>query len=248
MATDFDPWALSTGLSDTIRGKITEAFFSFDNAYNNGDTCVLKLVVQDPELGEQTLLYPCGDGWEPYEGGAKTRHSSGDKRNFNHQSGVGLLLKYAAENGLGDLLRSTGHTPFDAALWEGLSLTFKRVDFTFKNKQGEEASYHRMLPVEEYEDEGGKAKTKAKAKVKADDDDDDVDDDAPVQRKKRKKKAGFDTSDLPAKLRGQMKAVAVSADDNEDFIEKLYTSDFDIPEDIEEAVFSGDLYAALRTD
>ena len=229
MAEAFDPFALGTGLATEMAGTITESWFTFDNMYNNGDTAILKLKIADPIIGEQTLLYPCGDNWEPFENGARVRHNSGNARNFNHQSGVGLLLAAAADAGLTDMLRDRGLTPFEAKLWEGLNLRFVNKEFTYTDrKTKEERSYSRMLPVG-LNNGINPAPAAAEAEVDA------------------STSTGFDLSTIQPATRGKLKALAAGCDDNDTFIEKVFTASFELSEDIENAVVNNaDLFNALK--
>jgi hypothetical protein len=225
----FDPFALGTGLATEMSGEITEAWFTFDNMYNAGNTAILKLKIADPVIGEQTLLYPCGDNWEPYENGARVRHNSGNARNFNHQSGVGLLLAAAADAGLTDMLRDRGMTPFEAKLWEGLNLRFENKEFTYTDrKTKEERSYSRMLPTGL---NNGSSPAPAAAVA-----------DAEVATG-----TGFDLSSIQPATRGKLKAVAAGCSNNDEFIEKVFTASFELSEDIENAVVNNaDLFNALK--
>jgi hypothetical protein len=220
--TDFDPWALSTGLSEVVSGEITDAFFSFDNSYDNGNTCVLKLTVQDQTLGEQTLLYPCKD-FEPYDNGEKVRHTSGEARNYNAQSGMGLLLKSAMDAGLGDQLRAKGD-PFTAAIWKGLNVTFRNKEFKFKPKgEQEERSYSRMLIAE-----AGVGSTTTEAPAESNEMADTI-------------------AMLPAALRGKLKAAASLAADSNEFVEKVFTdTSIEVPSEIESVVVDPAFYEALK--
>lgn len=231
MAEAFDPFALGTGLATEMAGPVSEAWFTFDNMYNNGDTAILKLKIADPIIGEQTLLYPCGDNWEPFENGQRVRHNSGNARNFNHQSGVGLLLAAAADAGLTDMLRDRGFTPFEAKLWEGLNLRFVNKEFTYTDrKTKEERSYSRMLPVGLNNGiNPAPAAVEAEAEVEA------------------ATGAGFDLSTIQPATRGKLKAVAAGCTNNDEFIEKVFTASFELSEDIENAVVNNaDLFNALK--
>lgn len=246
-ASTYDPFATSSGLSDIIQGVITDAWFGTDNNYNDGQSTVLKLTVNDPELGEQELMFPCGGGWEAGDGGETVHHPAG-ARNYNKQSGCGLMLDSAMANGLGDTLRATGHTPFEAALWKGLDLVFERKEFEFKTKDGETHSYHRMLPVAAGATakgaKGAKGAKKAPAKAtKATNITPDED-----SGETGNNPAGSIIANLTAKERGQMKAIAAGCEDNERFVEKLYTADLELPDDpeFETAAFDGTLFNALK--
>lgn len=224
--TDFDPWALSTGLADVVSGEITDAYFSFDNSYDNGNTCVLKLVVQDHTLGEQTLLYPCKD-FEPYDNGDKVRHSSGEARNYNAQSGVGLLLKSAMDAGLGDQLRAKGD-PFTASIWKGLNVTFRNKEFTFRVKgEKEDRTYTRMLIAEAGASEGQTPSADTPTTPS-----DDMADTIAL---------------LPPALRGKLKAAATLAADSNEFVEKVFTdTSIEVPGEIESVVVDPAFYEAIK--
>jgi hypothetical protein len=212
-----DTFELSSGLIEDYTGTITDAYFGFDAAYNNGGTCLLKLVVSadDKTLfdgGETTQIYTVGEGFEPTNGGAQVAHESGKQKNFNKQSGVGLLIQSVADiDGGLDILRERG-TAFDAGIWKGLHVEFYAKEFSAKIN-GEDRTWTRTLirsigdgPTAEVVD---------------------------------------NASALDPVLRGKLKAIAVSAADHDAFIEKAF-SELDLSPEAEALVVDASVYADLR--
>jgi hypothetical protein len=219
--TEFDPWAVTTGLSDTITGTITDAYFSFDNSYDNGNTCVLRLTVADPNLGEQSILYPCRD-FEPYDNGNKVRHTSGQPKNYNASSGMGVLIKSAIDAGLRDTLTAKGD-PFTADIWKGLDVTFREKQFSYTDrKTKEERTYSRMLI-------------------------DTVNTDTAPTTPSAPSVAADPLDGLDPALRGTLRAIAASCADADEFIEKAFTdTSITIPADIETLIVNPEFFAALN--
>lgn len=203
---EHDPWALSSGLVDEFTADVKDAIFAFDPEYNDGETLVLKLDIQsdDAEVGREgngsdTILYPMGKGWETGDKGKTTRHESGKAKNFNSSSGYGLMIASALEvEALSDVLKKKGG-PTDSAIWKGLNLDFKRVEHPYV--MDGEARTRRVLHVVGYN-----AANAAKGAKGA--------------------KADTATAAAPAisaKLKLQLKNLAKSATDHDDFIEKAIT-------------------------
>ena len=218
-----DAWDLSSGLVDTFEGTVTDAWFTFDDSYNNGETCVLKLVVKADTPGTfgedntTTLLFPLGKGWEPTNKGEQVQHESGSPKQFNRSSGMGLLINAAREIGLVDKWREQDATPFDAAIWNGLHCEWHNTEFSWTTQDGEKRSYYRMLPTNVLGSGDGSK---------------------PVE----------DTPDfdLSPALRGKLRAIATTCDTHDTFIEKAFTADLDLGADGEAAVMSGPFYESLR--
>jgi hypothetical protein len=212
-----DTFELSSGLIEDYTGTISDAYFGFDAAYNNGGTCLLKLVVSADDKtmfdgGETTQIYTVGEGFEPINGGAQVAHESGKQKNFNKQSGVGLLIQSVADiDGGLDILRERG-TAFDAGIWKGLHVEFYAKEFSAKIN-GEDRTWTRTLirsigdgPTAEVVD---------------------------------------NASALDPVLRGKLKAIAVSAADHDAFIEKAF-SELDLSPEAEALVVDASVYADLR--
>lgn len=218
-----DAWDLSSGLVDTFDGTVTDAWFTFDDSYNNGETCVLKLVVKADNPGTfpgentTTILYPLGKGWDIADKGVKCEHESGKQQNFHKNSGMGLLINAARDIGLVDKWREQDATPFDARIWIGVHCEWHNTEFTFTTKDGEERSYYRMLP---------------RTLLGGDTGPDPVEDTPEF--------------DLSPALRGKLRAIATNCDNHDAFIEKAFTADLDLGPEGEAAVLSGKFYASLR--
>lgn len=212
MAKEFSSWDTTTGLPDAFTGPITDAYFGFNDDYQNGEVCVLTLVVQsdDDEIGDGGVietLYPCGKGFEPVNKGAGVRHESGKNKGFNKSSGMGLLIDAALEV-MGEDLPSKGDA-VDAATWKGLAFDWERKEFsgTFG---GEKSTWNRILPVAVA---AGSATSKAasgstKTSTPASGDDGDV--------------------KLPAKIKAALKKIAVAHDDHDAFMEAAFEAVGDI--------------------
>lgn len=249
-------WETSDGgFVPEFDGVVREATFCFKNEYQNGEACLLELLVEPseddaPEFGDYledglfSIIYPCGKGWEPADKGATCQHESGRARKFNSQSGMGLLMNSALEiDGVSDVLMERGQAT-DAGVWVGLSFRFEDKQFERTDKDGEKFTWTRRLPTEfhgiegEVEEKPAAKKAPAKkapakkAEVEVDESDGDTVDTG-------------ETHTLSPKLRGQLKAIASSADDHDTFMEQAF-AELTLDDDAEAAVADEDFYNSLK--
>lgn len=131
---EFDPFALSSGLLDDADVEVDDATFKYDPNYNDGNTCVLALSISsdDEDVDSDTeLLFPCGDAWEPADGGESTVRTDEKAKPFNKRSGIGLLLGSFFESGAEADLRASGHTPMQADMYRKMKFHVgrKEVDY-----------------------------------------------------------------------------------------------------------------------
>ena len=230
--TEFDAYSFSDGLVTEYQGKITDAYFTYDDSYNDGESLLLKLEIQsdNSELGDGGAVieqYPVGKGWETTDKGKTASREDGKPRALNRNSGVAVLVTSALEAGAASELKSRG-IPTDAAIWPGLEFTFARKEFTFK-VDGEERSYGRML-ITEYHGHGLGAAGGAVKPVKAD-------------------KAAAVAGPIPPKVKIALKKLAVECDTHDEFIERAFVEIDGVDGDavVETAVMDADgLYAEAR--
>jgi hypothetical protein len=221
---EFDPWSFSSGLVDSYTGTVEDAYFGFDPQYMDGKRCVLKLEIQaeDPDVGDAGKvieLYPCGDGWEPANKGAKLVREDGNMKPLNNQSGVALLVTSGVEAGAGEELKKRG-TPFDANIWKGLRAEWERKSFEFKSKDGQQ-TYSRML-MAKYLGTGGSGGAAAPAAQAAP---------APVKAEPdaagTTPAAAATNGDLDAKTKAKLKVLAKqikgAGGNHDSFVERAFT-------------------------
>lgn len=136
-ATEYDPYAVSSGLADDFDAYISGSIYGTDAAYNGGDTVllILDLDTDDADWPQVTEKLSTGTGWEIVDGGMTIKSENGKDRNFNKNSRAGMFLTAALAAGAGDELRKRG-TPFQAATFEGLGFHWNRVKV--KGFDGEE--------------------------------------------------------------------------------------------------------------
>lgn len=150
MARDdnYDEFSGGTGLVDDYDGTITDAFFSTDANYNNGQTLCLHLEVatDDTSNPEVVNLYPCGPDWASYDDGETAEHPKGEKQRFNGNTKVMKLIAAAIATGpeaeaemrrrSRELFNGLGHRY--AALWKGMKFHWnvQTEDVKFTDKMG----------------------------------------------------------------------------------------------------------------
>lgn len=139
---DYDPFKLDSGLPDDFDITVTNAWWEYDDDYNNGDTLVLKLAgpTGDDELGELELLFPAGPVWTTQDKGITAVREDGKTKNFNGRGGVGLLIGSMMTSGGEGVLRERynkhGLTPQHAALYKGLSMHMNRTAIDYGGEIG----------------------------------------------------------------------------------------------------------------
>ena len=158
--TDYDEFQGTSGLVDDYDGEITDAYFSTDANYNNGQTLCLHLEVatDDTSNPEVTNLYPCGPDWASYDDGATAEHPKGEKQRFNGNTKIMKLITAAMKSGAEDEMRRRSREEFagvghrHAALWKGLKFHWnvqtEHVSFTDKLGNKVERDTNVIVPTE----------------------------------------------------------------------------------------------------
>ena len=229
--TGFDAYSFTDGLVTEYQGKITDAYFTYDDSYNDGESLLLKLEIQtdNSELGDGGAVieqYPVGKGWETTDKGKTASREDGKPRALNKNSGVAVLVTSAIEAGAAAELKSRG-IPTDSAIWPGLEFTFARKEFTFK-VDGEERSYGRML-ITEYHGQGIGAKTAA------------------IETSGT---AGKPSGPINPKVKIALKKLALECDTHDEFIERAFVEVGGVDGDLvhEAAVMDANgIYAEARS-
>lgn len=226
MAKERDPFVPETGLLEEATAKTTDAYFEGPDEYGR---IFLKLEVAGEDLdgGEDVWRYSTGKGYLVLGDGASVKHESGKEgKTFHINSGVGQLL--AAGTKAGVKWREHGSTPLDASTFRGLNCEWELVseDFEMEDDDGAKSVKTRrlMLPVAVV---AAKAPARKASAVKAEVSD-----------------------ELPAKLRGQLIALAKSCETWQDFFEKAFTEVEGVEGNVaaEEAVSDPDgLYAQAHS-
>jgi len=249
-----ESWETSDGgFVPEFDGVIRKALFTYKNEYQNGEACVLELLIEPCEddaiefgdaLDDDGLyseIYLVGKGFEPADKGAKVQHESGRKRKFPSRSKMGLLMNHAVDlDGLGDELMGRG-TAYEAKVWEGLDLHFEQVEFSYNDRDGDKVTYNVRLPTA-FNGADGDEPTKPAKK-------------APAKKAPAKKAAPVESEEseesdapthkLPPKLRGQLKAIAANAEDHDAFMEAAF-AELTLDDDAEAAVADEDFFLSIK--
>jgi hypothetical protein len=120
-------WDLSDGLPDDFDGLITDCQFTYDQRYNNGQSCVCILTLQTDEYDEQTVFLSIGKDWEPADKLTKARYTGDKKARISKQSAFGIFIARAGEL-VGVGLRTRGN-PEEAKTWVGLNFHWGRENY-----------------------------------------------------------------------------------------------------------------------
>jgi len=120
-------WDTDSGLVDECDFFITEPYWGYRDEYQSGEVPLLILGGESPDEDIESIIFPCGAGWEVMEQGRKVQHSK--RVRFVKTSLVGRLIDRVckelkvnmAERGLAT----------DASVWKGLGFHFRREEITF---------------------------------------------------------------------------------------------------------------------
>lgn len=238
-------WGGTAGLVDDVDGKIASAEFTYDNEYDDGNTCIMRMELEIEGQDEpEVLKLSTGSGWEPAAKGAEASREDGKDRakGFNRSTAYMRIVNKAVEAGAGDVLMKRGEA-FEAKVWDGLSFHWEREDYwPFTIPQDErtaENAKSRLVPTAFLGEDGGADKKKAPAKkapTKAADKE-------PEESAggKAESSSNGDASGVPVKVRMQLKKLAKDAGDHSAFVEAAF-SEIDGIEDNE------DLYALVMDE
>ena len=122
-----DSWDLDSGLPDDFDFHITGATFGYRQEYMDGEVPLLIWEGESPDEDIESIIWPCGQGWEVVKGGAEVEHP---KRNrFVKTSMMGKLISRVV-NELGVDMRSRGPAT-RAEVWKGLGFHMKREEIEY---------------------------------------------------------------------------------------------------------------------
>lgn len=138
MPETFNPWETESGLPDDFNLTVTRSWFAKDARYKDGEVLLLHwegTVEKDGEEEEleTPIIFPCGSGWESYDGGKTAEHEKGRKRFIGSSIYGRLIERCTKELGMMDLMLKRG-APTTAAVWEGLKFHMKREKIEFGSK------------------------------------------------------------------------------------------------------------------
>ena len=155
-----DSWDLDSGLPDDFDFHITGASFGYRQEYMDGEVPLLIWEGESPDEDVESIIWPCGQGWEVVKGGAEVQHP---KRNrFVKTSMMGKLISRVV-NELGVDMRNRGPAT-KADVWKGLGFHLKREEIEYGSgileDRGGKTTH--LMPVAVLEKEAkGKAKASA---------------------------------------------------------------------------------------
>lgn len=122
-----DSWDLDSGLPDDFDFHITGASFGYRQEYMDGEVPLLIWEGESPDEDVESIIWPCGQGWEVVKGGAEVQHP---KRNrFVKTSMMGKLISRVVSE-LGIDMRSRGPAT-KADVWKGLGFHLKREEIEY---------------------------------------------------------------------------------------------------------------------
>lgn len=122
-----DTWDLDTGLPDDFDFYITGASFGYRKEYMDGEVPLLIWEGESPDEDVDSIIWPCGQGWEVVKGGAEVEHPK--RTRFVKTSMVGRLINRVV-NELDVDMRSRGPAT-RADVWKGLGFHMRREEIEY---------------------------------------------------------------------------------------------------------------------
>ena len=122
-----DSWDLDSGLPDDFDFYITDASFGYREEYMNGEVPLLIWQGESPDEDIESIIWPCGQGWEVTRGGAEVEHPK--RTRFVKTSMMGKLINRVV-NELGVDMRSRGKAT-EAKVWKGLGFHMRREEIEY---------------------------------------------------------------------------------------------------------------------
>ncbi|MHA1813643.1 MAG: hypothetical protein ACTSYX_09465 [Candidatus Thorarchaeota archaeon] len=158
-------WDTIEGLPDDFDFIIDDAYFGYRDEYQNGEVALLIWEGHSPDEDVDSIIWPCGSGWEVTNRGANVSHP---KRNrFVKTSMVGRLIDRVVKE-LGVDMASRGDAT-EASVWKGLGFHMRREEMSFGpgilEDRGGKTTH--LMPVEFLGEQGAKASKKAGTKTEA---------------------------------------------------------------------------------
>lgn len=233
-----DPWlAERSGLPDDFACTIERSYFGFDARYQGGQQLLLiwEISSDDPEVGEQRIVWSCGNGWSSPDGKVAV-HERGYEEFVKTSTIRRLVNRIFAENvpelkGAAEVLRQRDNElgPRNAKVWEGLRFHMRRETLEFgKGLEPQE----RLMPVKFLGVAGEKAKGKGAPAAKGE---------APGKETPKPAEEEPKPADKTAKiLKGKLIKLAKECETQDEFVSKAL--------DIEGVTDDDELYADVMDE
>ena len=122
-----DTWDTDSGLPDDFDFFITDASYGYRDEYKEGEVALLIWHGESPDEDVDSVIWPCGSGWEVVKGGESVEHPK--RTRFVKTSMVGRLIDRVVTE-LKVPMRSRGKAT-DASVWKGLGFHLRREEITF---------------------------------------------------------------------------------------------------------------------
>jgi len=122
-----DTWDTDSGLPDDFDFHITGASFGYRSEYMDGEVPLLIWEGESPDEDVESIIWPCGQGWEVIKGGAEVEHPK--RSRFVKTSMMGHLINRVV-NELGVDMRSRGKAT-EASVWKGLGFHMRREEIEY---------------------------------------------------------------------------------------------------------------------
>jgi hypothetical protein len=180
-------WDTDEGLPDDFDFTIEKASFGYRQEYKDGEVLLLIWEGTSPDSETESIIFPCGKGWEAEKKGAVAVHEKRER--FVKSSLTGRLIDRVVKE-LGVDMSDRGEAT-EAKVWDGITFHMRREEISFGpgilDDKGGKISH--LMPVAVVAGVKGK-KAKVSKKTK---DEDAEEEEAP---KKKAKDADEETAGL----------------------------------------------------
>jgi len=140
-----EDFELESGLPTDFDATITRSWFGFKPEYQKGETPLLLLDLEGPEIEPTNVAFSLGEGWKIIDGGSRVEHPK--KKRFVMTSMIGHLIDRVV-NKIGIELWERGY-PNEADIWTGLAFHWMREEISYPGLlEGKGGKTSHLMPTD----------------------------------------------------------------------------------------------------
>lgn len=147
--SEYTSW-LTSGIPETFDGTFSSCRFEIPiNSVSGNVVLVADILTDDPDMPTLSQQrFSLGKGWVVTDDGARAQREDGRATRIHQSSTLGRLIRSLINcpdfsSKLAEFSAQLGHTPepWTTEFWEGLSGHFNTLSESFKNAEGQDATY-----------------------------------------------------------------------------------------------------------